>query len=164
MTSPTPRKERTMRQIVPFLWFDTEAEEAATRYTTLFPDSRIDHVSRMSDGTTTVVEFVLFGQPYRAMNGGPGHPHSDAISFQVDVDDQKELDRYWDALTDGGKEIACGWLVDRWGVSWQITPTILPSLVGNPDPEVAARAFAEMQSQVKFDIARLRAAAEGVTA
>jgi predicted 3-demethylubiquinone-9 3-methyltransferase (glyoxalase superfamily) len=164
MTSPTPRKERTMRQIVPFLWFDTEAEEAATRYTSLFPDSQIDHVSRMSDGTTTVVEFVLFGQPYRAMNGGPGHPHSDAISFQVDVDDQEELDRYWDALTEGGKEIACGWLVDRWGVSWQITPAILPSLVGNPDPEVAARAFAEMQNQVKFDIARLRAAAEGVTA
>jgi predicted 3-demethylubiquinone-9 3-methyltransferase (glyoxalase superfamily) len=154
-----------MKQIVPFLWYDGAAEEAATLYTSLFPDSRIDHVSRMSDGSTTVVEFTLFGQPYRAMNGGPGHPHSDAVSFQVDVDDQDELDRYWDALTaDGGREVACGWLVDPWGVSWQITPAILPQLVGNPDPEVAARAFAEMQAQVKFDIAKLQAAADGVTA
>ncbi|KQO65106.1 VOC family protein [Curtobacterium sp. Leaf261] len=153
-----------MQRIVPFLWFDGQAEEAATLYTSLFPDSRIDTVNRMSDGdatTTTVVEFTLAGQRWRAMNGGPGHPHNDAVSFQVDVDDQQELDRYWDALTDGGEEVACGWLRDRWGVAWQITPTRMSELLSDPDPERAARTMTAMMDMVKLDIAALEAAADG---
>ncbi|KTR06256.1 VOC family protein [Curtobacterium sp. C1] len=152
-----------MPTITPFLWYDDQAEPAARYYTSLFEDSRVDSVARMPDGSALVVEFTLLGQPYRAMNGGPGHPHTDAVSFQVDVDTQDELDRVWDALlADGGEPVACGWLRDRWGLSWQVTPSMMGELMtGSGDPEANARVFAAMQQMVKLDIPALRAAAAG---
>jgi predicted 3-demethylubiquinone-9 3-methyltransferase (glyoxalase superfamily) len=149
--------------ITPFLWFDDQAEQAATTYTSLFPDSRVDSVARTPDGTALVVEFKLLGQPYRAMYGGPGHPHNDAVSFQVDVDTQDELDRVWDALlADGGRPLACGWLHDRWGLTWQVTPSMMGDLMtGGGDPEANARVFKAMQDMVKLDIPALQAAAAG---
>ena len=150
-----------MQRIVPFIWYDGQAEQAAEYYTSLFPDSHIDHVTRTPDGQTLVVEFTLMGQPYRAMDGGPGHPHTDAVSLQVDVEGQEELDRVWDALlADGGKPIACGWLVDRWGLSWQVTPANMMEIItGNGDPEAGARAFQAMMDMVKIDIRGLETAA-----
>ncbi|KTR49028.1 VOC family protein [Curtobacterium oceanosedimentum] len=152
-----------MPTITPFLWFDDQAEQAATSYVSLFPDSRVDSVARTPDGTALVVEFTLLGQPYRAMNGGPGHPHTDAVSFQVDVDTQEELDRVWDALlADGGRPLACGWLHDRWGLTWQVTPSMMGDLMtGGGDPEANARVFRAMQDMVKLDIPALQAAAAG---
>ncbi len=151
-----------MPTITPFLWYDDQAEQAAAHYTGLFPHSSVDSVSRTPDGAALVVEFTLLGQPYRAMNGGPGHPHSDAVSFQVDVDTQDELDRLWDGLlADGGQEIACGWLRDRWGLTWQVTPSELGALMTGGDPEANARVFAAMREMVKLDIPALRAAAAG---
>ena len=152
-----------MPTITPFLWYDDQAEPAARYYTSLFEDSRVDSVARMPDGSALVVEFTLLGQPYRAMNGGPGHPHTDAVSFHVDVDTQDELDRVWDALlADGGEPVACGWLRDRWGLSWQVTPSMMGELMtGSGDPEANARVFAAMQQMVKLDIPALRAAAAG---
>ena len=152
-----------MPTITPFLWFDDQAEQAATSYVSLFPDSRVDSVARTPDGTALVVEFTLLGQPYRAMNGGPGHPHTDAVSFQVDVDTQEELDRIWDALlADGGRPLACGWLYDRWGLTWQVTPSMMGDLMtGGGDPEANARVFRAMQDMVKLDIPALQAAAAG---
>ncbi len=152
-----------MPTITPFLWYDDQAEPAARYYTSLFEDSRVDSVARMPDGSALVVEFTLLGQPYRAMNGGPGHPHTDAVSFQVDVDTQDELDRVWDALlAHGGEPVACGWLRDRWGLSWQVTPSMMGELMtGSGDPEANARVFAAMQQMVKLDIPALRAAAAG---
>ena len=152
-----------MQRIVPFLWYDGQAEAAATLYTSVFPNSQIDSVQRLPDGRTAVVEFTLFGQPYRAMDGGPGHPHSDAISFQVDVDDQAELDHAWNSLmADGGRPLACGWLTDRWGVAWQITPRRLGELLATPDDGVRARVFAAMVEMVKIDLPALEAAAARV--
>ncbi|OIH94859.1 MULTISPECIES: VOC family protein [unclassified Curtobacterium] len=152
-----------MPAITPFLWFDDQARQAAEYYVGLFPDSRIDSIATTPEGRTLVVEFTLLGRPYRAMDGGPGHPHSDAVSFQVDVDTQDELDRVWDALlADGGRPVACGWLVDRWGLSWQVTPSMMGDLMaGSGDPEANARVFRAMQEMVKLDIPALQAAAAG---
>jgi predicted 3-demethylubiquinone-9 3-methyltransferase (glyoxalase superfamily) len=152
-----------VQQIVPFLWFDGQAEEAATFYASVIPDSTVDHVERLPDGSTMVVEFRLHGQPFRAMNAGPGHPHSDAISFQVDVDDQAELDRVWDAFLDaGGTPSMCGWLTDAWGVAWQVTPANWGELMSaGGDPAGAARAFEAMRHMVKLDVDALQAAIRG---
>lgn len=151
-----------MPTITPFLWYDDEAEQAARHYVSLFPDSSVDSISRTPDGTALVVEFTLLGQSYRAMNGGPGHPHSDAVSFQVDVDTQEELDRIWDALLEGGEPSRCGWLFDRWGVAWQVTPSMMGELMtGAGDPEANARVFQAMMQMVKLDIPALQAAAAG---
>ncbi|AMM22304.1 hypothetical protein AX769_08895 [Frondihabitans sp. PAMC 28766] len=156
-----------MQRIVPFLWFDDQAEEAVITYVGLFPDARIDHVQRWPDGTpdagrALVVEFTLFGQSWRAMNGGPDHPYTDAVSFQVDCDTQEEIDRLWGAFTsDGGREIACGWCADRWGVVWQVTPVRLPELLADPDQGRASRTMIAMQQMIKLDIAALEAAADG---
>jgi predicted 3-demethylubiquinone-9 3-methyltransferase (glyoxalase superfamily) len=157
------REENPVQRIVPFLWFDGTAEDAATFYTDVIPDSRIDAVEKMPDGSTLVVEFTLFGQAYRAMNAGPGHPHSDAFSLQVDVDGQEELDRIWDAfIARGGTPVACGWLTDPWGVSWQVTPANMGELMSaGGDAEGAARAYQAMMGMVKLDIAALEAAAAG---
>jgi predicted 3-demethylubiquinone-9 3-methyltransferase (glyoxalase superfamily) len=134
-----------VQQIVPFLWFDGQAEEAATFYASVIPDSSVDHVERLPDGSTMVVAFRLHGQPFRAMNAGPGHPHSDAISFQIDVDGQAELDRIWDAFLDAGATPSmCGWLMSAGG-----------------DPAGAARAFEAMRQMVKLDIDELQAAIRG---
>ncbi|GAA1493309.1 VOC family protein [Curtobacterium herbarum] len=150
-----------MPRIVPFLWFDDQAQHATEYYTELFPDSRIDGVGRAPDGSVLVVDFTLMGQPYRAMNGGPGHPFTDALSLQVDVDTQEELDRIWDALiAEGGHPVACGWLVDRWGLSWQVTPSMMGELMAaGGDHAAATRVYEAMRDMVKLDIAALRSAA-----
>jgi predicted 3-demethylubiquinone-9 3-methyltransferase (glyoxalase superfamily) len=164
---PAVEEEPLVQRIVPFLWFDGQAEEAVRTYVELFPDAHLDSIQRWPDGTplagqVLVVEFTLFGQPWRAMNGGSGHPYTDAVSFQVDCDTQEEIDRLWDAFAgDGGREVACGWCADRWGVFWQITPVRLPQLLADPDPARAGRAMAAMQDMIKLDIAALEAAADG---
>lgn len=160
-----------MSKISPFLWFDTQAEDAARFYVSLFPNSRIVSVNGLpvdlphtgaKAGDVITVAFELDGQPYVAMNGGPGHPFTDAISLVIDCDGQDEVDRYWNALVaDGGKEVACGWLKDKYGLSWQVTPRQLMEMTTSPDKAAAARAFQAMMGMVKIDIAALKAAFEG---
>ncbi|WP_034609265.1 VOC family protein [Cellulomonas sp. URHD0024] len=153
--------------ITPFLWFDDEAEQAAERYVSLFPNSRIVEVARYGEGgpqpagTAFNVTFVLDGLEIQALNGGPGHPHSDAFSLQIVVPDQQECDRLWDALlADGGMPSQCGWLIDRWGLSWQVIPEALPALLADPDPARAHRALTAMFTMAKIDVATLYAAAD----
>jgi predicted 3-demethylubiquinone-9 3-methyltransferase (glyoxalase superfamily) len=155
-------------RITTCLWFDTEGEEAAEFYCTLFPSSRIIGVSHYGEGgprpagSVLTVDFELDGRPYVALNGGPDHQFTDAVSFQVSCADQDEVDRYWDALTaNGGEEGPCGWLKDRFGVSWQIVPTALPELLSDPDPDRANRAMQAMFKMTRIDIAAMRAAADG---
>lgn len=154
-----------MSKITPCLWFDGEAEGAAKFYVSLLPDSRIDHVQKnVSDspagkaGTALVVKFTLAGQSFLALNGGTRFEYTHAISFMVDCVDQAEVDRLWDALSAGGAVERCGWLKDRYGVSWQIVPRILPQLLGDPDPVKAQRVMQAMLQMVKLDIATLEAA------
>jgi predicted 3-demethylubiquinone-9 3-methyltransferase (glyoxalase superfamily) len=153
--------------ITPCLWFDTEGEEAADFYVSLFPSSRIVHVARYGaagprpEGTAMTVSFELDGRKFLALNGGPQYTFSEAISFQVSCEGQDEVDRYWNELSAGGEEGPCGWLKDRFGVSWQIVPTALPRLLGDPDPERAQRAMQAMLGMKKIEIDALeRAAAE----
>lgn len=153
-------------KIATFLWYKREAVEAARFYTSLFPDSRVDRVSALpSDspsgpaGSVEIVEFTLFGQPFKAMSAGPHHDFNDAISLMVNCETQAELDQYWDGiLKHGGKPQACGWIIDKYGVRWQIVPTVLLTMMADPDKARAARTAQEMMSQVKFDIAKLEAA------
>ena len=143
-----------MLKISPFLWFDDQAEEAANLYVGIFPNSRIIAVTPMT------VQFELDGLPVTALNGGPAHYHfTEAFSFSVMCDDQAEVDRYWTALTEGGAESQCGWLKDRFGLSWQIVPKALPRLLGDPDRERANRAIQAMLRMRKLDIAALEDAA-----
>jgi len=143
-----------MLKISPFLWFDDQAEEAANLYVGIFPNSRIIAVTPMT------VQFELDGLPVTALNGGPRHYHfTEAFSFSVMCDDQAEVDRYWTALTEGGAESQCGWLKDRFGLSWQIVPKALPRLLGDPDRERANRAIQAMLRMRKLDIAALEDAA-----
>jgi predicted 3-demethylubiquinone-9 3-methyltransferase (glyoxalase superfamily) len=158
-----------MSSISPFLWFDDQAEQAAERYVAIFPNSRITDVARYGEGapvpagTAMTVSFVLDGLEVTALNGGPQHAFTDAFSLAVSVPDQQEVDRVWDALVaDGGEPGRCGWLKDRWGLSWQVIPTALPELLGDSDPERAARALNAMFGMDKIDVAALRAAADGV--
>lgn len=152
---PTSSKVRTC------LWFDREGEAAAQLYVSLIPDSRIDSVFRPEPGKPPLlVNFTLGGAPYQILNGGPGHPHSWAASMSVLTDDQAETDRIWDALiAGGGSPVQCGWLKDRFGLSWQIVPRRLPELLGDPDRATSARAMQAMMTMVKIDIAALEAAA-----
>jgi predicted 3-demethylubiquinone-9 3-methyltransferase (glyoxalase superfamily) len=157
-----------MSKIAPCLWFDGEAEEAAKFYVSLLPDSRIDHVQRnVTDspagkaGRVLVVKFTLAGQSFLALNGGTRFEYTHAISFLVDCVDQAEVDRLWDALSDDGSVERCGWLKDRYGVSWQIVPSVLPRLLGDPDPAKAQRVMQAMLGMVKLDIAGLEAARAG---
>ena len=158
-----------MPSITPFLWFDKDAETAACFYVSLFPDSRIDQVTRSPadnsstrEGEVITVEFTLAGRRFTAMNGGPGHPHTDAFSISVSTKDQAETDRLWDALiADGGAPVACGWLKDRFGLSWQITPEVMLRLLADPDRDRSRRAFQAMMGMVKLDIAELERAAAG---
>jgi predicted 3-demethylubiquinone-9 3-methyltransferase (glyoxalase superfamily) len=157
-----------MQKIVPCLWFNHDAEEAASFYVTLFPDSRIDRIIRspadnpsMKAGGVLVVEFTLAGQPYTGLNGGPAFPHTEAFSLQVHTDDQAETDRLWNALVgNGGQESDCGWLKDRWGVSWQITPKRLLDLIADSDTSRACRAMESMLTMRKIDIATIERAAD----
>jgi predicted 3-demethylubiquinone-9 3-methyltransferase (glyoxalase superfamily) len=157
-----------MSKIAPCLWFDGEAEEAAKFYVSLLPDSGIDRVQRnVTDspagkaGTVLVVSFTLAGQRFLALNGGTRLEYTHAISFQIDCADQAEVDRLWDALSDGGSIERCGWLRDRYGVSWQIVPKVLLDLLGDPDPAKAQRVMQAMLQMVKLDIAGLKAAHAG---
>ncbi len=155
-----------MTRITPCLWFDTEGEEAATFYVSLFKNSRITEVSRYGEagprpaGTVMVVSFELDGQPFTALNGGPEFTFNEAISLQIDCQSQEEVDYYWDGLTAGGEEGPCGWLKDRYGVSWQVVPSALTTLLQDPDPGRSQRAMAAMLTMKKLDIAALQAAAD----
>jgi predicted 3-demethylubiquinone-9 3-methyltransferase (glyoxalase superfamily) len=158
-----------MSKITPCLWFDGEAEEAANFYVSLLPDSKIEVVQRNSidgpggkAGTVLVVEFKLAGQSFIALNGGMRFEYTHAVSFKIDCVDQAELDRLWDALlANGGQAERCGWLKDRYGLSWQIVPTGLPKYLGGEDRAGAKRAMQAMLGMVKFDIAALKKAYEG---
>ena len=156
-----------MQKIFPFLWFDNNAEEAMNYYCSIFKDSKVLEVSRYGEGmhvpagTAMVCSFELNGQKFTAMNGGPGHPHTDAISFVVDCSDQPEVDYYWSKLTaEGGEPIACGWLKDKYGVRWQIWPHEILKFIGGPDKAGAQRAMQAMMSQVKLDIEAIKKAYE----
>jgi predicted 3-demethylubiquinone-9 3-methyltransferase (glyoxalase superfamily) len=157
-----------MDKITPCLWFDGDAEQAARFYITLFPDSRIDGVHRApadfpggKQGDPLVVEFTLAGRAYQGLNGGPQFPFTEAVSFSVATEDQAETDRLWDALiADGGRPVECGWLKDRWGLSWQIVPRVLTRLMADPDPARAGRVMQAMMTMVKIDIAAIEAAAD----
>ena len=161
-----------MSKITTCLWFDGEAEEAAKFYVSLLPDSRIERVqNNLVDGpagkagTVLVVQFTLAGQEYMALNGGTRFEYTHAISFKIDCADQEEVDRLWEALSaDGGQAERCGWLRDRFGVFWQIVPSVLPELLGGPDRAGAQRAMAAMLQMVKLDIAGLKRAYEGRSA
>ncbi len=156
------------QMVTPFLWFDGVAEEAAAFYTSLLPDSRIERVTRAAAdtpsgpaGTVQTVEFTLAGTRFIALNGGPMFRFTEAVSFQIACDGQAEVDRLWSALAEGGEEGPCGWLKDRWGLSWQVVPTRLHELLGDPDPARARRATETMLQMRKLDIAALERAADG---
>lgn len=154
-----------MSKITPCLWFDTEGEEAATFYTSVFKNSRILSVARYGEagprpaGSVMIVKFELDGQEFTALNGGPQFTFDEAVSFQVSSDSQAETDYYWDQLTEGGEEGQCGWLKDRYGVSWQVVPTEIIELLSDPDPEKAQRATAAVLQMTKLDIAAVQRAA-----
>ena len=154
------------QRITTCLSFDTQGEEAATFYCSIFPNSRIGSISRYGDagpgepGSVMVVEFELDGRRFIALNGGP-HGFNAAISFMVPCETQEEIDHYWSRLTEGGEEVQCGWLTDRFGVSWQIFPRILPELIGDPDPERSQRTMRAMFEMKKLDLAALRRAHDG---
>lgn len=156
----------TLTKITPCLWFDTEGEEAATFYTGIFESSRILQVTHFGSagprpaGMVMTVTFELAGQQFLALNGGPEFSFNEAISFQVSCESQEEVDHFWTTLSDGGEEGPCGWLKDRYGVSWQIVPVALDELIGDPDPERAQRAMKAMLGMSKLDIAELRRAAD----
>lgn len=158
-----------MAKVKTCLWFKDDAETATRFYVSLLPNSRIDHIQRAPGpspaaqaGDVVVVDFTLGGAGFQALNGGSQADYGFAASISVECADQAEVDRLWAALTaDGGAEIACGWLRDRWGVPWQIVPEALPRLLADPDPGVGARAFAAMQQMVKLDVAALERAARG---
>jgi predicted 3-demethylubiquinone-9 3-methyltransferase (glyoxalase superfamily) len=159
-----------MQKITPFLWYSTQAEEAAAFYTSIFPNSRVTRVVTLPSespsgppGSVKVVDFVLFGQPFVAMTAGPLDPFNHAVSFVVNCENQTEIDRYWNALLDGGSAEQCGWLKDRFGLSWQIVPTVLGDMMANPDRVKAKRAADAMLKMVKLDIAALQAAYAGTS-
>jgi predicted 3-demethylubiquinone-9 3-methyltransferase (glyoxalase superfamily) len=153
-------------QITPCLWFDHQAEDAALFYTSIFKNSKIENISRygkegfevhgQKEGTVLTVGFQINGQPFTALNGGPLFKFTEAVSFQVFCDTQAEIDDYWEKLTEGGQEVQCGWLKDKFGISWQIVPTILPTLMTNPSR--AQRVMKAYMQMVKFDIKTLEEA------
>ena len=149
------------------LWFDTEGEAAANHYTSIFKDSKIGRIGRYTEagpgkaGSVMAVEFELNGQKFVALNGGPQFKFNEAISFQIPCADQDEVDYYWSRLSEGGQEVACGWLKDKYGLSWQVVPTVLIDMIGDPDPEKAKRTTEAMFAMTKFDIAALQKAYAG---
>ncbi len=154
-------------KITPNLWFDTEAEDAASFYVSVFKNSRIVNVTHYTEagprpaGTVMTVKFELDGQRFVAINGGSQFEFDEAVSFQIDCDGQDEIDYYWERLSDGGSEGPCGWLKDRYGLSWQVVPNRLPELLSDPDPERANRAMQAMMGMQKLDIAALQRAHGG---
>ncbi|MGU9980543.1 VOC family protein [Phreatobacter sp. HK31-P] len=158
---------RIQPRIIPCLWFDGRAEEAAEHYVAIFPDSRITEVVRWPmdgmapAGTALTVAFELDGMTFLGLNGGPEFTFTEAVSFQVMCEDQAEVDHYWDRLVEGGAESRCGWLKDKFGLSWQIVPTMMPTILGGSDRATAARVMQAMMGMVKLDIAALEKAARG---
>ena len=157
-----------MSKISPCLWFRGEAEEAAKFYVSLLPDSRIDRIHKsvvdtpgIKEGSVLLVEFTLAGQSYQALNGNSNCEFTHAVSFSVSCVDQGEVDRLWSRLSEGGEPVACGWVKDRYGVSWQIVPNILPKYLADADREKAIRVMRTMMGMVKLDIAALQAAYDG---
>jgi predicted 3-demethylubiquinone-9 3-methyltransferase (glyoxalase superfamily) len=156
----------TLNKITPCLWFDVEGEEAAALYTSIFKNSRILHVTRYGaagprpKGLVMTVNFELDGQEFVALNGGPQFTFNESISFQVNCGSQEEVDEFWTKLSAGGEEGPCGWLKDKYGVSWQIVPTVLDELIHGPDPELSQRAMKAMLGMKKIDINELRRAAD----
>jgi predicted 3-demethylubiquinone-9 3-methyltransferase (glyoxalase superfamily) len=156
-----------MPKIHPFLWFDQEAEDAANFYVSVFPNSKILNAVRNSGGapgpkdSVLTVDFELDGQRVTALNGGPVYHHSPAFSFVIDCEDQAEVDYYWDKLLEGGRASQCGWLDDRFGLSWQVVPRALFETIGGPDAAGRARAMDAMMQMVKLDVAKLQAAYAG---
>jgi predicted 3-demethylubiquinone-9 3-methyltransferase (glyoxalase superfamily) len=155
------------QRITPNLWFDTEAEDAANFYVSIFPNSRIVSVTHYNEagpreaGMVLTVEWDLNGNRFVGINGGPEFTFDEAVSFQITCDDQDELDHYWKRLSEGGQEGPCGWLKDRFGLSWQVVPAGMEEALNDPDPERARRAMQAMLQMGKIDIAALRAAADG---
>ena len=155
-----------MQKITPFLWFDHQAEEAARFYVSIFPNSKLVKVSRYGDagpgpaGSAMTVEFQLEGQSFVALNGGPHFKFTEAISFVVNCQTQDEIDSYWEKLSAGGAPVECGWLKDKFGLSWQIVPTVLPELLSSPDPEKSGRVMKAMLAMKKLDIRALKQAYE----
>ncbi|MGH9529407.1 MAG: VOC family protein [Terriglobales bacterium] len=153
-----------MQTITPFLWFDNQAEEAANFYTSIFKDSKIGKISRYGDagpgpkGSVMVVAFQLEGQEFFALNGGPQFKFTEAISFTVNCKTQEEVDELWEKLTAGGQESQCGWLKDKYGLSWQITPTVLGEMLQDKDPQKSQRVMKAMLQMKKIDIKRLQEA------
>ncbi len=158
------------QKIIPSLWFDTEAEEAADFYTSVFKDSRIVTKTHYTEGApreagmVMTVEWELNGQRFVGINGGPQFTFDEAVSFQIDCEDQDEVDYYWEKLSEGGSEGQCGWLKDKFGLSWQVVPTGMDEVFADPDPERAERAMTAMLGMGKIDVAALRSAADGVPA
>ena len=154
-----------MRKLTTCLWFDTEGEEAARFYTSVFPNSRITGVTHYGsagprdEGTVMTVQFELDGMPFVALNGGPDFDFTEAISLQIHCETQEEVDRYWETLSEGGEEGPCGWLKDKFGLSWQIVPQDWDAIFST-DPDRAAKVFAAMMTMKKLDIAALEAAGE----
>ena len=161
-----------MTSITPFLWFDGDAEPAAELYCAIFPDSRIDRVDRApadnpssKEGDVLTVNFTVAGRPFIALNGGPAFQFTEAVSFFIECEDQAEVDRYWDTLlANGGEPSQCGWLKDRFGLSWQVVPRRMNEILPSPDRDGAKRAFAAMMKMQKLDVAELEAAFEGAPA
>jgi predicted 3-demethylubiquinone-9 3-methyltransferase (glyoxalase superfamily) len=159
-------KSVPIQKITPFLWFDHQAEEAAGFYTSIFPNSKIIKVVRYGKagpgpaGSAMTVEFQLEGQPLVALNGGPHFKFTEAISFLVNCQTQDEVDTYWEKLSAGGSDMQCGWLKDKFGLSWQIVPTVLPALLSDPDPEKSQRVMKVMLTMKKLDIRALKQAYE----
>src|SRR6266480_5104940 len=159
--------KNTTQKITPFLWFDTNAEEAMDFYTSFFKNSEIVSVSRYGEGspgqpgTVMTATFILDGQPFMALNGGPQFKFTEAISFFVNCETQEEVDELWEKLSEGGEQGQCGWLKDKFGVSWQIVPTALGELLGDKDPEKSKRVMEAMLQMHKIDIEKLMQAHEG---
>jgi predicted 3-demethylubiquinone-9 3-methyltransferase (glyoxalase superfamily) len=158
-----------MRKVSPFLWFDDQAEEAVAFYVSLFPNAKINNVTRYGEGapgpagSVMTIQFEIDGVDIVALNGGPHFKFNEAVSLSVDCDDQAEVDRYWNALSAGGEEGPCGWLKDRWGLSWQVNPHRLGELISDADPRRAKAAMDAMLKQKKIVIAEIEAAADAVT-
>lgn len=156
-----------MPRITPNLWFDTQGKEAAEFYCSVFPNSAIRKVSHYGEagprpaGTVLTVDFVLDGTPFTAINGGPEFTFDEAVSFLIDCADQEEVDYYWNKLSEGGQEGPCGWVKDKFGLSWQVVPSVLEELLSDPDEARAQRAMKAMLAMGKLDVAALLAAADG---
>ena len=155
-----------VQKITPFLWFDKEAEEAAKFYVSIFKNSKVGKVLRYGDtgpgpkGSVMTVSFELDGQPFTALNGGPQFKFTEAVSFVVHCETQPEVDHFWEKLTAGGRPVQCGWLKDKFGLSWQIVPNVLIELLSDPDPQKSQRVMQAMMQMVKIDIAKLKEAAQ----